>query len=352
MKKTKKTSKVRKVIRITALSLAGVILAAVISAAVVLYGRAATVMSVRKAGNQLYTVNFRQNYHLDKALAADIKTEDELLQFICDEFYFGYQVANNVREFACSAFLTDTPDGKKLVGRNFDFDETETLSVYTHPGDGYASFSSVDLDVMAVGNPNATDPLSLEGKIAMLAAPYLCVDGMNEKGLSVSLLDLDYDEVHEFNDRPSLLIMIAVRMLLDRAADVDEALEMLGQYDIHTVHGVSQHMFLADKSGRAVVVEWHKNRMKVSESNVCTNFRLSKKTESGGWEGQCDRFDTITDRLAKHPQNSAEEAADILKAASVSWTQWSCVYALDDFTVDYAIDMDYGTVYHLDPRAF
>lgn len=81
-------------------------------------------------------------------------------------------------------------------------------------------------------------------------------------------------------------------------------------------------------------------------------FPPLKKTESGGWEGQCDRFDTITDRLAKHPQNSAEEAADILKAASVSWTQWSCVYALDNFTVDYAVNMDYGTVYHLDPRAF
>ena len=214
----KKKSKARKIIKLTALSLAGILLASVLTVGIILYGRAATILSVKQAGNQLYTVNFQQNYHLDKALSANIKSERELLQFICDEFYFGYQVENNVKKFACSAFLSDTPDGKKLVGRNFDFDATETLSVYTHPSDGYASCSSVDLDVMAVGNPNGTDPMSLEGKIAMLAAPYLCVDGMNEKGLSVSLLDLDYEEVHENHDRPSILIVIAVRMLLDRAA--------------------------------------------------------------------------------------------------------------------------------------
>ena len=186
----------------------------------------------------------------------------------------------------------------------------------------------------------------------MLAAPYLCVDGMNEKGLSVSLLDLDYEEVHENHDRPSILIVIAVRMLLDRAANVDEALELLGQYDIHTAHGVSQHMFIADKDGKAVVVEWHKNQMKVSESNVCTNFRLSRKTESGDRKGQCDRFDVITERLAEHPQNNIEEAEDILKAASVSWTQWSCVYALDDFTVDYVIDNDFENIIHLTEKDY
>ena len=87
--------------------------------------------------------------------------------------------------------------------------------------------------------------------------------------------------------------------------------------------------------------------MKVVESGVCTNFRLSRKTESGDWSGQCDRFDTITKRLSAHPQNSTADAEDILKAASVSWTQWSCVYALDDFTVDYAIDNDYDNLYHL-----
>ena len=32
-------------------------------------------------------------------------------------------ISTNVSEFSCSAFLSDTPDGKRIVGRNFDFSE-------------------------------------------------------------------------------------------------------------------------------------------------------------------------------------------------------------------------------------
>ena len=348
----KKKRNLKKIIKITALSLVGVILFYVITAGFVLYGRIATVLSVKQAGDQLYTVNYRQNYQLDKALQADIKNENDLFEFISDEFYFGYLIDSNVKEFACSAFLTDTPDGKKLVGRNFDYDDTETLSVYTHPRGGYASYSTVDLDVMAVGKPNDVDVMSLYGKLATLAAPYLCVDGMNEKGLSVSLLDLDYQKTHESSGRPALLIPIAVRMLLDRAADVDEAIEMLGQYDIHTVDRCTQHIFLADKSGRAVVIEWHNDEMKVVESSVCTNFRMSAKALNGDFSGQCYRFDTITECLEESPQNDADAAMDILKEARVSWTQWSCVYHLDDFSVDYVIDNEYEQPYHFEIKDY
>lgn len=72
----KKKSKARKIIKLTALSLAGILLASVLTVGIILYGRAATILSVKQAGNQLYTVNFQQNYHLDKALSANIKSEE------------------------------------------------------------------------------------------------------------------------------------------------------------------------------------------------------------------------------------------------------------------------------------
>lgn len=341
----KKKSKAKRIVKITALSLAAVILLSVITAGVILYGRIATVMSVKQVGNQLYTVNYQQNYHLNKALAANIKTEKDMFDFICNEFYFGYQIDSNVSEFSCSAFLSDAPDGKKIVGRNFDFSETETLSVYTHPKDGYSSLATVDLDVMAVGKPNGTDALSFEGKLAMLAAPYLSVDGMNEKGLCVSLLDLKEPERHHENGKTAVLILVAVRMLLDRAASVDEAIELLEQYDIHTVDDCAQHMFIADKNEKAVVIEWSKSEMTVTESPVCTNFNLSRA--EGKYDGLCNRFDVITHMLADSPENDTKKAFEILKAAQVSWTQWSCVYNLDDFTVDYVIDNDFENSYHL-----
>ena len=43
---------------------------------------------------------------------------------------------------------------------------------------------------------------------------------------------------------------------------------------------------------------------------------------------------------------------DLLKAASVSYTQWSCVFHLDDFTVDYAIDHDFDHIYTFRPEDY
>lgn len=341
----KKNSKAKRIIKITALSFLIILLLSVITAGIILSGRVATALSLKQVTEQLYTVNYQQEYNLDKALTAEIKSEKELYKFISDEIFFGYQLDSNISEFYCSAFLTETQDGEKLVGRNFDFDNTETLSVYTHPRNGYASVASVDIDVMAIGKPNVTDPMSIEGRLAMLAAPYVCVDGMNEKGLSIALLDLNETKLHQDTGKPSIMIPVAVRMLLDRAADVDEAIKLLSQYDMHTTQGCRQHMFLADKSGRAVVVEWAKSNMKVTESDVCTNFNLSRA--GNDYTGKCDRFDTITERLKNSPQNSPKEAMNILQSASVSNTQWSCVYNLDEFSVDYVIDNKFDKTYHL-----
>ena len=122
-------------------------------------------------------------------------------------------------------------------------------------------------------------------------------------------------------------------------------IELLEQYDIHTVDDCAQHMFIADKNGKAVVIEWSKSEMTVTESPVCTNFNLSRA--EGKYDGLCNRFDVITHMLADSPENDTKKAFEILKAAQVSWTQWSCVYNLDDFTVDYVIDNDFENSYHL-----
>ena len=46
------------------------------------------------------------------------------------------------------------------------------------------------------------------------------VDGMNEKGLTASLLDVDFGEEHMHTDNPDLTVTMAIRLLLDRAAAV------------------------------------------------------------------------------------------------------------------------------------
>ena len=348
MSETKRISK-RKIIKITALSLAALLIAGAVTAGFVLYGRVASILSVKQVADELYTMNFRQDYHLDKALEAGIKSKNDLMKFICDDMFFGYQMKSGPIRYACSAFSTETADGKKLVGRSLDFNGIETLSLYTHPDGSYASIASADVSIAGIGKYQGAPFSSTEGKIALLASPYLCVDGMNEKGLSVSILDLDMGELHQDTEKPELFMLVAVRLLLDRAADVDEAVSMLSQYDIHSGHGWTQHLFIADAGGKSVVVEWDKEQMKVTDSHACTNFTLSTKDDPSE---MCERFDTITKWLRKNPENSPEEAMELLRNVSVSFTQWSCVFHLDDFSIDYAIDCDYTKIYTFRPEDY
>ena len=135
-------------------------------------------------------------------------------------------------------------------------------------------------------------------------------------------------------------------------------MELLRGYDIHTGHGWTQHIFVADANGDAAVIEWHNEKMRVTESPVCTNFRMSNKTFEGNYKGACDRFDLLAESLEKQPENTAKDSMQLLEAVKQEYadlhifTEWSVVFHLTDFTVDYAVNMDYDTVYHLNPKDF
>lgn len=347
-----------KIVKRILLGLLALILTAIIIVGIVLSGRIMSMASIKHVGGDLYTMNFHQDYHLDEALSSELTTEDQLLNFVCEKMFFGYGVDANLDKYACSAFITPAPDGDFIVGRNFGLGGSDALSVYTHPKNGYASVSTVSTDIMDVGEKNDIKTDDLYGRAMMLAAPYLAVDGMNEKGLFAALLDLETSEIHTDNGKPDLMTTLAVRLLIDRAANVDEAIELLGQYDIHSVHGAAQHIYVADSSGNAAVIEWHRNEMKVIDSKICTNFRMSAQALNGDFSGQCERFDLLSDALAAKKDNTPEEAMGLLDDVKQEYieydifTEWSIVCNLTDFTFDICLDMDYDNVYHLNPRDY
>lgn len=343
----------KRILKITALSLAGLLAVTVLTAGIILYGRIASMLSIKHIGNDLYTMHYHQNYHLDKALAAEIKNEEDLLKFVCDDIFFGYQIDSNLSKYGCAAFFTPTPDGKYLAGRNFDLDGSDTLCLYTHPKDGYASISTVSTDMIAVGEGNDYATTSFMGRAALLAAPYMGVDGMNEKGLTASLLDTDrHSETHLTTERPDLTVSMAIRLLLDRAATVDEAIALLAQYDINTSHGWTQHIFLADANGDAAVAEWYNDEVKAVRYPVCTNFRLLEWQSEEDYEGHCNRFDVLDQSLKEKPAHTAEDSMKLLEAVKQNDTIWSAVFHLTDFSVDYAVNRDYKHVYHINPQVF
>ena len=343
-------SKAKRIIKISVLSFVNVILLAIVIVLCILYGRLASMMSVKKKGENLYTMNYKQNYHLDKVLNAKIVDEDDLFKYICKELFFGYQVDTNIEQYGCSAFATQTPEGDNTVGRNFDLKGTDTLCLYTHPRGGYKSISTVSTDMVAVGGDNKTTPKSFIGRASLLVAPYICVDGMNEKGLSASLLDMSYGETHMNTDKPNLIVTLAIRLLMDRASTVDEAINLLKQYDIQTAHGWTQHIFISDASGKSAIVEWVNGEINIVNYNVCTNFWMSDPTLNGDYSNQCYRFDLIDTYLKMSDSFKIEDSMLLLRGARQGNTVWSVVYNLDQFEADYAINGRYNEIYHINPK--
>ena len=97
--------------------------------------------------------------------------------------------------FGCCAFTAATPEGQRIFGRNFDYEETDVLVFYTNPKYGYASYGVTDLKFFDIGAEQSIDGNSVAAKAFMLAAPYVTMDGINEAGVGVGILQLDIDEL-------------------------------------------------------------------------------------------------------------------------------------------------------------
>lgn len=327
---------------------------AIIVVIVLNIGKIRTMASVTKVSDGFYKITCHYDYKCDDYLNSDINNLDDMIDWISEQYFFGIPIELNKADFGCSAFAAKNPDGKHLFGRNFDYDETDALIVYTEPDDGYASMGMLDLEFFNVGEGNVLSADSIAAKGLMVAAPYVCLDGVNEKGLGTGILQLNIDEVHQDNGKKDMLIYTAIRGILDKCATVDEAIEFLSSYDIHTALNASYHLFIADKSGRSVVVEWAGNEMYVVEENGCTNSVLSTENKYYDPEDNCNRYDIIKARLENNNNILTDKEAMEL-AADVSHkrrTEWSCVFNLDDFSVDVCVDADYSKTYSFTKKDF
>lgn len=324
---------------------AAVVVVLIAIAGIIALDKVKTVMSIKKEADGLYTMTCYEDLKIDELLEADIGSIEDFYKWIADAQFYGIQLSYDEESFGCASFVCSNAEGDTLMGRNFDYDETDELVIYNKPKNGYASYSFADLTVLDVSRYK-TSPDSLEGRLYMLAAPYACVDGVNEAGLAASILELRNGETHEDNGKKDMLIYCAIRIILDKCATVDEAVSLLEKHDIHTDIDVSYHLNIADKSGRSVVVEWLDGEMSVLELSAVTNSVLTPGAHFDEGEPD-DRLAVLNNKLEQNAGMLTEdEARDLLKEVSQTrWTEWSCVYNLNDFSVTVYLDMDYSKGY-------
>lgn len=313
-----------------------------------------TMLSVKKVADGFYTMENIECTDTKGMLNSGAHTVDELLGWIIDNHFYGLNINFDESNFniGCAAFAANTAEGDHLFGRNFDYPETDIVLVHSHPKGAYESIGIADLAVLGVGESSYIDPDSPLGKLYMVITPYLIVDGMNEKGVGAGILELRIDETHQDKGKPDLLVYCAIRGILDNCATVDEALKFLASYDIQTDLKATYHLFITDSSGRYVVVEWLDNEMVVTEHPCATNSVIAPGKYYNAGDPD-DRLPTIEKCLGTDRVVTEADAMTILdKAKSKRFTEWSCVYNLEKFTVNICLDTDYSKVYTFSIKDF
>lgn len=300
-----------------------------------------TLDSFTKAADGIYTLDCYSDYKIDEYLKAGITDVLQYDTWMTENLTHGVPTGD-IPGMGCSSFVVESSDGGHLFGRNYDSSEGDALVIRTHPENGYASIGIADLKHvnLGVGGEFAIED---EASLPLLfAAPWCVCDGINEKGLGVSLLELSDRHVVIDTEKEDFLIYSAVRVLLDKCANIDEALALLACYDMYSPRKNSYHVFITDTSGRSVIAEWTSEGLMVTEEDTAVaNFLLCKNDPYLDYDHRYSKMHASIDGVSSM---SSDEAMGVLSDVS-QYTRWSAVYNLEKFTVDICFSEDYSKTY-------
>ena len=324
------------------------------------------VKGIKKITDGVFFLEFEGDYGMERYIAqGGARNIEEMTAFISKELKQGKWTApenpsmKDVKicpvDFGCSSIAVRTSDGKSLFGRNYDWKNCSVLIIHSKPNAGYESVSTcclAHIGLEADWKPSG----NIFSDMVALAAIYVPMDGMNEKGLYIAdLIVGGENEEPTAQDRGNVNVTTtdAIRMVLDKAADVDEAVALLETLDMHSVIGRGHHFAIADAAGKAVAVEWVDNKMFVKETKVLTNHYVtdSRKKDDGknpDTENSRQRFALLGDAALE--KKTALDVAQTLKSVCVAnyrkpedddLTVWSAVFEPENQKITYFFREDY-----------
>lgn len=247
--------------------------------------------------------------------------------------------------WGCTTFSAVSPSGELLLARNFDWHNHIALLVYTDPPDGWASVSMVDLSYLGF----VPDDASEENLRKLLRVPYWPFDGMNEHGVAIGMMAVPHAEGGDDSGKPTIGSLDAIRLVLDYAKNVDDALSLLSRYNIDFAGGPPVHYLVSDATPRSVVIEFLENEMLVIPSvgpwQAATNFILTGYVFDGS-PSDCWRYNAVHKALAeKGGAVSSTDALGILEDCSQPNTMWSIIYSGEEKHISVAAGRRYSNTH-------
>ena len=300
--------------------------------------------------DRVFSYDYEGDYNIDALIEADISDPQELVNYLIEQLKvmygitesdFSYSV-NAIGAGCCSIVANNAGSaGGKIYGRNYDYPDGSALVIHTKPDTGYESVTTA-YPYFLTGDYNWQPSLYVPKEIIGYCSIFAPLDGMNEKGFYISILEAGDNELTAQSSagKHDTQTTVAVRYLLDKADSVAKALELLENLNMHSIFGTAYHFAMADTTGKSVVVEYINNQMKVTDTKVVTNHYI---TPNSGKPAPQPTQNTILRYNAAYNAGEAanwnmtpEQVRDALKAAaarkynedpaSTHISIWSVVY--------------------------
>jgi len=333
---------------------------------------------------------FLQDQKQIEAVESLYRVDDEgyLYHMAADYDYYDIPDAfKQVIDAGCSTFVTKNLNGETLFCRNYDFSHylhndksnprtgLNVIVEGNNPKAKYRSLGVADAYWLDFKNGTYGKGVPDDGKSdlsAFILCPCICMDGMNEAGLAISILalsvkadwkEIPYDSYKEKLDKnkenifldktneipdpywrkasvgsiavneadkkawicekeliqtrkenqPTYLHPVAMRTVLDYCGSVEEAVAYFDGINLKgAMPGADYHIMVADKSGKSRLLEWDNGQMVVTDIDHATNHYVCK--DDPFEKEPCGRDECIKAGLYRTRKNGMREdfAANLL----------------------------------------
>jgi choloylglycine hydrolase len=164
---------------------------------------------------------------------------------------------------------------------------------------------------------------------------------MNEKGVSAALLVVPVVSTVYDENKVSMNQTVAIRLILDKAATVDEAVELLGQYNVYFSNNLKSHILIGDAEGNSVIAEYYDGALQAVTS--AEDYQIAANHIAYNNENIFESPDSLTrqeaveqvitdsgNRLDMQTCQELLNAVGLYNRDKSDRLQWSVVYDLTD----------------------
>ena len=318
-------------------------------------------------GTNLYTMEFFSDYRFDEFLRTGANNNSEYYNYvnnIIDES-LDIGVENTPSDNACSAFTFKDKNLNRYLGRNYDYRVNPVMLIVTSPDNAYKSISTVNLNCLGFNVEKAPKTFDLK----LFGAPYFPTDGVNEKGISISVLQVNFSRKHKNDAKKTIGVYAVNRLVLDYADSIDKAVELIDEYNLYFDSSMMAHFFIADSKGSSALIEFVDGETYVIKNDrnyqVASNFNNTEEVfDSDGYVYPDEykdwltnssvsaydseysgyvRYDFMLDTLYNSSGILSEDDAFKLleNVASPSKLQYSVVYSMSELKATVITDNDW-----------